>query len=157
MKSPSLFLYKCISFSWGKTCEIFWKQITKRTFYSANDYVDFWQPSIITDVHYNPDWCLMPIISNYCDLTKEKFLQKCIYLVDNPFWSFLNWESAFDMSLYLLAFSLYPALCSLPLFSISVSTSSYLSICRENLTFQAQENYLTACWQIHKYIYLYST
>lgn len=109
-----LFLYKCINFSWGKTHKIFWKQITERTFYSTDEYVDFWQLSIITDVHYNLDWCLMPVISNYFGLAKERFLWKCVYLVDNPFCSFPNWGSAFDMSLYLLVFSLYPALCSPP-------------------------------------------
>lgn len=96
-------------------CETFWKQITKKAFNSTYDYVDFWQLSIIIDVHYNPDWCLMPIISNYFGLTNGKFLWKwkCIYLVDNLFCSLPNWESASDMSLYLLVFSLYPALYSL--------------------------------------------
>lgn len=120
-----LFLYKCINLSQRKTHKIFWKQITERAFYSTNDHVDFWQLSIITDVHYNFDWCLMPIISNYLGLTKEKFLWKCIYLADNSFCSLPNWESTFDMSLYLLVFSSYLAIYSPPLYSIPISISSY--------------------------------
>lgn len=69
-----------------------------KAFYSTYDYVDFWQLSMVIDVHYNPDWCVTPIISNYFGLTKEKFSQNCVYLAESCFWSLPNWESTFDMS-----------------------------------------------------------
>ena len=60
-------------------------QLRKEHFLWYDDYVDFWQLSIITDVHYNLDWYLIPIISCYFGLKKKKFSWNEFTCLTTPF------------------------------------------------------------------------